>query len=181
VVNTYVALLRAVNVGGRRVNMKALRALCEDLGHTDVTTYVQSGNVVLKSDDDSAADVGRELEHAIARDIGLDVTVLIRTSEELAAVLKGNPFVELGADPSKVHVTFLADRPDDDALADVDPSPFAPDEFRVLGREIYLHVPAGYGRSNLSNAFWEKRLRLRATTRNWNTVTKLVELAGSVS
>ncbi len=100
---------------------------------------------------------------------------MIRTKAELAKVIAANPFA--GVDLAKVHVTFLANKPEAAlvrALADHE-SP--PDEFRVAGREVYLHCPGGYGNTKLNNSFWERRLKVGATTRNWNTVTKLLELA----
>lgn len=156
--------------------MKALKALFEGLGLTDVTTYVQSGNVVFRANEDPSPTA---LEAAIEEEFGIDVTVLLRTHKELAAVVEANPFLRGdGVDRSRLHVTFVAEKPANDALAGVDAARCAPDEFRLIRREIYLHVPNGYGRSKLSNDLFERRLRLRATTRNWNTVTKLTELSG---
>ena len=155
--------------------MKRLKALLEGLGFEDVTTYVQSGNVVFKAKTPPAA---ADLEKAIEAEFGLDVTVILRTKAELAKVHKGNPYLEEGADKAKLYVTFLADKPAKGALDGVDLSKYAPDEFRLVGRELYLHYPNGYGRTKLSNDFFERKTKLRATTRNWNTVSKLVELAG---
>jgi uncharacterized protein (DUF1697 family) len=155
--------------------MKALKALLEGLGLSDVRTYLQSGNVVFKADKDPTR---KALEDAIEGEFGVDVTVLLRTHADLAAVVEGNPFLGAGADRSRLYVTFLAEAPAPDALADVDTAKFAPDVFQLAGRELYLHFPNGYGRTKLSNDFFERRLRLRATTRNWNTVTKLLELSG---
>ena len=172
---TYVALLRGINLGARnKIAMADLRELFAGLGAEDVATYVQSGNVVFK-----AAVPARELagaiETKIKRDLGLDVVVLLRTPAQLAALVERNPF---GESPAKeLHVTFLADRPPAARVAQLAPERSQPDEFRVVGREVYLRCPNGYGRSKLTNAYFEKQLALAATTRNWNTVTKLAELA----
>jgi uncharacterized protein (DUF1697 family) len=175
----YVALLRGINVGGRtKIGMADLRALFEAAGVEDVTTYIQSGNVVFSSDGAAAA-VTKALEKRIAGDLGLAVTVLLRTRPQLEKVLRANPFLAEGRDPSKLHVTFLAEKPNGARVKALDPEQWKPDEFRFLGREIYLHFPKGYGRSKLGNTFFEKQLGVRATTRNWRTVTKLVELAGA--
>jgi uncharacterized protein (DUF1697 family) len=175
-VPTYVALLRAINLGARnKVSMADLRRLVEATGAEDVTTYVQSGNVVLRSSVRSASTLERALEKQIREDLGLDVRVLVRTAAELAGIAAGNPF----GDPAKAYVTFLAEKPDAQRVRDLDPERSPPDEFRVVGREIYLHCPNGYGPSKLSNAYFEKQLGVAATTRNWRTVTKLAELAGS--
>lgn len=175
--NTYVSLLRGVNVGQNKIVMKDLLALYRDLGHRDVTTYIQSGNVIFKSPVERPLDLARDLEDHIARDLGLAVTVLLRSPDELARVIAGNPFPAQGADPSKLHLTFLADAPDPALVGKLNPGGTEPDEFCLVGREVYLHCPGGYGRTKLNNQFWERRLKLAATTRNWNTVTTLFHMA----
>jgi uncharacterized protein (DUF1697 family) len=174
---TYVALLRGINLGARnKVSMADLRELFGGLGAEDVATYVQSGNVVFKSSTD-AAGLRDAIEDRISGDLGLDVTVLLRTSAELAKVLARNPFANSGSDPTKLHVTFLAEKPEH--VRELDRKRSEPDDFRVVGREIYLHCPNGYGRSKLTNAYFEKQLDVAATTRNWKTITKLAELANA--
>ena len=155
--------------------MPDLRALLESLGAEDVVTYVQSGNVIFKSTE-SADKLNRIIERRIRRDLGLSVTVLLRTPRRLAKVEAGNPFA---GEPTKLHVTFLAEKPDRARVRKLDPKHAAPDEFRIVGQEVYLHCPNGYGRSKLTNAYFEKQLGVAATTRNWKTVTKLAELAGA--
>lgn len=177
---TYVALLRGINLGARnKVSMADLRDLFDSLGAEDVATYVQSGNVVFKSRSGSRAELIEAIEQRIRSDLGLSVTVLLRTKAELAKVLRGNPFVESGRDQTKLHVTFLADRPDRARVRDLEGREFGADEHRVVGREVYLHCPNGYGRTKLNNAYFEKQLGVAATTRNWKTVTNLVELASA--
>jgi uncharacterized protein (DUF1697 family) len=171
---TYVALLRAINLGSRnKVSMAELRTLLAEVGADEVTTYVQSGNVVFTSAVRSAAKLERTIERQIERDLGLTVTVLVRRDAEVAALVAGNPF----DDPTTVHVTFLAEKPSAARVRSLDPARSPGDEFRVAGREVYLHCPNGYGRSKFSNAYFEKKLGVAATTRNWRTVTKLAELA----
>ena len=173
---SYVALLRGVNVGGRnQVKMTALRDLFVDLGHTDAATFIQSGNVVFKSPDRSTSGLASAIEARIARDLGLAVRVLLRTKAELGKVIAGNPFPK--ADLTKVHVTFLAGKPEAALVRAVADHESPPDEFRVIGREVYVHCPAGYGKTKLNNAFWDRRLKTVSTARNWNSVTKLFELA----
>jgi uncharacterized protein (DUF1697 family) len=176
---TWVALLRGVNLGARnKVSMADLRELFRDLGAEDVTTYVQSGNVILRS---SVArnDLIQAIEKEIRSRAGLDVTVLLRTKEELARLVAGNPFAEHEPDPTKLHVTFLAASPDRGRVEALAEKRFEPDELRVAQDAVYLHCPNGYGRSKLSNAFFEKHLAVAATTRNWRTVTTLAELAST--
>ena len=172
---TYAALLRAVNLGSRnKVSMAELRSLLEDLGAEDVATYVQSGNVVFKSTD-SGAELAKAIERELKSRLGLDLTVLLRTKAQLARLIDANPFG--GREPTKLYVTFLAETPPRARVASLDPDVGGSDEFRVSGREVYLRFPNGYGRSKLNNAYFEKQLGVRATTRNWKTVTTLADLA----
>lgn len=168
---SYVAMLRGINVGGRtRVAMADLRAAFEALGYEGVATYIQSGNVVFRA---KAVDVD-VLRRRIGEDLGVDAAVLVRTAEELAAVVAGNPFAARGLDPATLHVTFLAE-----ARAELAVPPGEPDEAAVVGREVYLHCPAGYGRTKVNNAYIEKQLGVAATTRNWKTVRTLADMAAA--
>jgi len=141
-----IALLRGVNVGGRKVPMAALREVFEQLGHTGVRTYIQSGNVVFDAKG-SGVTVRSELEKAIEGEFSLDVTVLLRTPAELAKVRKQNQY---GPD---AYVTFLDGVPERKRVVALDPAPFAPDEFRIVGQEVYVRCPNGYGRTKINNTF----------------------------
>jgi uncharacterized protein (DUF1697 family) len=170
--STHVALLRGINVGGRtKVSMTALRQLFEAMGYRDVVTYIQSGNVVFRT---TKKDAAAAVEKRIKARYGLNVTVIPRTPPELRRIAKGNPFPK--ADTSRLHVVFLAGKPKAGATLDPDRSPA--DEFRVKGREVYLHLPNGAGRTKLTLDYLERRLGVAGTQRNWNTLLKLVELAG---
>jgi uncharacterized protein (DUF1697 family) len=183
----YVALLRGVNVGGRgKVAMQDLRSLFAAAGLTDVATYVQSGNVVFSGPKTDTAKLARTIEQKISSDLGIDVTMLIRSAAELLQIQKRNPLIARSDDPTKLHVTFLAAEPDADLVAKLPDSSDSSgsegaDELTVVGREVYLYCPGGYGNSKLNNTFIEKRLATRATTRNWRTIAKLVEMAGEGS
>ena len=173
----YVAMLRGINVGGKnKIKMSDLQALFVGLGHADVTTYIQSGNVVFTSGAKSAAAVTAAIEQRIVREFGAEVSIVLRTKAELAKVIAGNPFAD--GDLAKVHVTFLAKKPEAPLVRALAEHRSPPDEFRIVGREVYLRCPNGYGKTKLNNTFWERKLKVGATTRNWNTVTKLFELAG---
>jgi uncharacterized protein (DUF1697 family) len=174
---TYLALLRGINVGGRtRVAMADLRRLFTALGHTEVTSYLQSGNVLFESAVEAARLAG-DIEQRIAQDLGLSVTVLVRTGADLERIVANNPFLGRNVDPTKLHLTFLAEAPESARVARLEAPGGEPDEFFLAGREIYLHCPNGYGRTKLNNAYFERRLALVATTRNWKTVTTLSNLA----
>ena len=176
---TYVALLRAINIGARnKIPMGGLKALFADLGHEDVTTYVQSGNVVFRTRAGTESRVAAEIENAITREFGHDVAVLLRSPAELAKIAEGNPFLAGEIDHKKLHVMFLDQRPAAKAVAGLDLDRSPPDAFSVSGRDIYLHFPTrGSGRSKLTIGYFESRLGVRGTARNWRTVTTLLELA----
>ncbi|MFN7971216.1 MAG: DUF1697 domain-containing protein [Acidobacteriota bacterium] len=175
---THVALLRGVNVGGKnRLPMKDLAAIFADAGCRSVTTYIQSGNAIF----DAPAVVARGLPAAISRRIerrfGIRVPVVMRTAAELGAVTRNNPFVAAGADPSLLHVAFLADLPASRDIAVLDPDRSPPDELSVDGREIYLRLPNGVAKTKFSNAYFDAKLRTTSTWRSWRTVLELHALA----
>jgi len=173
----YVALLRGINVGGRTiVGMADLRRVFADLGLDDAQTYLQSGNVVFRAPDELPAELAGHIEAHIARELGVTTTVLLRTGDELARIVATNPFIGQEADFAKLHVTFLAVVPDESRVATFQVPAGQPDELALIGREVYLHCPNGYGRTKLNNTFIEKRLGVVGTTRNWNTVTRLRDM-----
>ena len=180
--NTYVALLRGVNVGGRnKIAMKDLHASFVALGHDEVTTYIQSGNVVFRSASKVPAKLGPAIEGEISKTFGLRVGVLVRTPSDFDDLIKHNPFLVPGREAAKTLVMFLDDAPTAGAVAGLDPGRSPPDEFVVRRREIYVYCPNGFGRSKLSIDYFERRLRTRATARNWNTVIKLAGLMAAAS
>jgi uncharacterized protein (DUF1697 family) len=173
----YVALLRGINLGPhRKIAMADLRVLLSSLGYADVTTLLQSGNALFTSPRDDVPALEQEIEAAIEREMGHDVPVLIRTPDELGRVVAANPFPHALAGPSRYYVAFLSGEPDPDLIATVDPTLYEED-FAAGERCLYIWYPEGLHVSKLSNTFWERRLRLTATSRNWNTTTKLLELA----
>lgn len=171
---TFVALIRGINVGGKKLLMKDLASLCTSSGFESVRTYLQSGNVVFESRGSDPAKIAEAVQKKLKSRLALDVTVLVRDAGEIGRVIAQNPFAE--RDPSKLHVTFLSARPTSIPKSEIHMAKDAKEEYSVLGREVYLFLPNGYGRSKLSNAFFEKVLKVSATTRNWRTVTALVEM-----
>ena len=175
---TFVALLRAVNVGGRnQLPMARLRALFESFGYTDVTSYIQSGNIVFDSPSRKSAALASEVQGALTEALGQPIDVVTRSGRELKSVIESNPVLGRVPDPTKLHVAFLNHPPDRARLDTLDAARFVPDEFTLGAREVYLHCPDGLGRSKLAPAIGTKLAPLPATVRNWNTVTKLAELA----
>ncbi len=173
----YIALLRGVNVGGNMLKMDRLRELCAKLGMQNVRTYVQSGNVVFQAQG-SGAQWAELLERKLMGETRLPVTVIVRSAAEMAAILAGNPFLkEKGIDTARLHVTFLQQASAKSAVDSLANLKAGLDRLRCIGKEIYLHCPNGYGQTKLSNNALEKALGVKATTRNWNTVQKLCEMA----
>ena len=178
--DTYVAMLRSINVGGRnRLSMADLRDLVTSLGFGDVATYLQSGNVIFTGSG-TPGDVARVIAGGLDADLGLTVPVIVRSTADLQRTVDTNPLVDLEEDPKKLHVTFLADPPDAGRLAALAGlvGTFGDDRVRVVGPDVFLHCPGGYGRTMLNNAFFERKLGTTATTRNWRTVCTLAVVAG---
>jgi uncharacterized protein (DUF1697 family) len=176
--SSYVGLLRGINVGGHKIiKMESLRKEFEGLGFAGVATYVQSGNVVFKAPP-KTADLPARIEEMLLRRFKMEVPVIVRTAEEIGEVLSNNPFLtEPGIDTGSLHVTFLSRAPQKAAVKGLDAIAVGADRFRCCGQEIYLHCPNGFGGTKLSINAFEKILSVGATTRNWNTVNKLWEMA----
>jgi uncharacterized protein (DUF1697 family) len=178
---TYIAILRGINVSGKNpIRMPELENLFRSLGFKDVVTYIQSGNVIFSTQsEEKTGKLADKIEKSIDSTFGLNVPVLVRTSLEMAGIVSSNPFLtEDTIDKEKLHVTFLEADPAKEKL-DRLPVDTATDQFSILGKEIYLYCPDGYGRTKLTNTFFESKLKIRATTRNWRTVCKLAELSSS--
>ena len=176
---THIALLRGINVGGHnKLPMADLRDLFQQLGHTNVATYVQSGNVFFSPTDTSDEPaLIRAITTAIQDRFAYDVPTIVRTTDELATVAAAHPYRDAQPDDAKLHVIFLAEPPPPEAIPTLDPTRFTPDEFTIAGRHLYAHYPNGQGRSKLTIDAIERAYRVTATARNWRTVTKLLELA----
>ena len=175
---THLALLRGINVGGKaKLPMKELSAIFAAAGATNIRTYIQSGNVLFESPlpDPLIALVTTE----IARIYGYPGRIVLRSAAELNAAFNANPFAKAGKLRETLHVYFLADKPDPAATKSLDPDRSPGDSCVVRNREIYLHLPNGMARTKLTNAYFDAKLKTTSTARNWNTVGKLVELAGT--
>jgi uncharacterized protein (DUF1697 family) len=172
---TYVVFVRAVNVGGHnRLPMPAFREILGALGYIGVTTYLQSGNALFTAPRQDTAALEEEIEGALAAGLGLAVTVMVRTTAELAALVAANPLPAAAGEPARLHVAFLAGAADPDRISAGDLSRFAPDEVRPGERALYIWYRNGVGRSKLTTAVLEKRVGGPVTARNWKTVTALL-------
>jgi uncharacterized protein (DUF1697 family) len=174
----YVALLRSVNVAGHgRIAMNELRASFESLGYEDVATYIQTGNVLFGTSSRSETAVAAAIEEQLDADFGDAPAVIVRTVPDLLRIGTASPYAKAGATPARHHVTFLASSPSKKASAALDLPPSGHDELVLDGREVYVYTPDGYAGTKYTGTFLERRLGVLSTTRNWNTVTKLCELA----
>jgi uncharacterized protein (DUF1697 family) len=174
-----ISMLRAVNVGGHaKIKMDALRALYSALKFENPQTYVQSGNVIFKTSERDLEAIAKRIQKAIERKFGCCPEVILRTTEEFRAVVSNNPFAKRSnIEPGKLLVTFLATDPGDAARGNLRNQKFQPEELHVSGRELYIYFPNGAGKSKLPWARIDKILQTSGTGRNWNSVTKLLQLA----
>ena len=179
---THVTLLRGVNLAGRnKLAMSDLREVVASLGHRDVATYIQSGNVVFTADGGDTDELADELEAALAERTGVSCGVVVLSTEQVAAVIAANPFPD-EADPRRLHAVFRRRPPDDGERAEMAAAEGRArekggrDELRIVGATVYLHTPDGLGRSELDTAPLARSRRRIGTARNWATVTKLAAL-----
>ena len=174
----YVTLLRGINVGGKKMlPMETLRGIYAGLGFSGVRTYLQSGNVVFESAEQDQAGLVKRIEAHIEQACGYSVPVFIRQAAELRRVLAGNPYLTgRREDPSKLHVTFLYQAPPEEVWSRLVAPGDTADEFAKGEMAVYLFCPNGYGKTRLSNSFFERKINLPVTTRNWNTVNALYKM-----
>ncbi|MFJ1840510.1 MULTISPECIES: DUF1697 domain-containing protein [unclassified Streptomyces] len=175
----YAALLRGINVSGhKKVPMAELRTLLTELGHGGVRTHLQSGNAVFSSASDDENALAAELEQAIEERFGFPVPCLVRDGAYLAAVAAACPFPAAELEGRQLHVTYYGQPVDAERFARIDPAAYLPEAFRLGDRALYLYAPDGLGRSKLAGALSRPTLTkgVTATSRNWNTVAKLVEM-----
>jgi uncharacterized protein (DUF1697 family) len=176
----FISILRGINVGGSRsIPMAELKTLYEALNFKRVTTYIQSGNVIFKCDE--VAGLSLRIENKIRERYNYEVPVILRTLDEMKEILKRNPYIkEEGIHQDKLHVTFLKEYPHPELIDKIKTNGYENDRFVVEANEVFLYCPNGYGRTKLTNSFFESKLKVVATTRNWNTVNKLVELGDAI-
>lgn len=173
---TKIAVLRGINVGGKRkLPMGDLKSMLMELGYTAVTTYIQSGNVLFKSDTDSTELEGK-LEKSIKDKFNYDVPVVVRSVQELGVLINTNPFYTTNSDINKLHLTFLKEQPSAENKKLTESISSEPDKFSVTDKDTFIFCEGKYHQSKLTNNFFEKKLKVGATTRNWKTTLKLYEL-----
>ena len=174
-----ICMLRGVNVGGRNmIKMDALKALCVSLKLKDPQTYVQSGNVIFSSQEKDLAKLAKRIQDGIEKSLKFRPGIMLRTAEDLREVVKKNPFAKrTGIEPGKLLVNFLAADPGKQAREKALAIKIGPEEIHLVGREAYIYFPNGQGRSKFPWAAIERALGTSGTGRNWNSVTKMLEIA----
>ncbi len=176
---TYIALLRGINVSGKRILLMAdLRAMLYKMHFQNVKTYIQSGNVVFSSPNiSSEKELEILLEEAIFKTFGYEVPVIVRDVENWHKIARTNPFLSTNpAEIDRLYVIFLANEPSSDLIHKINPESFFPDKFELNGKEVYTFYDSKYSNSKLTHALFESKWKVKATARNWKTVQKLAEM-----
>jgi uncharacterized protein (DUF1697 family) len=174
----YISILRGINVGGKRkILMADLKALYEKLGFSEVKTYIQSGNVIFKAQKQEGHQLAQKISEAIEEKYGFEVPVIVRTKEEMERTLSANPFLnQEDTVIENLHLTFLSDLPVEEKLEKIKSIDHSPDQFHIIRKDVFIFCSGKYHQTKLSNTFFEKKLKVNATTRNWKTAKKLLEL-----
>ena len=179
---TYIALLRGINVSGHKIiKMETLRKVLEELGFSNISTYIQSGNILFQSDSDDTAKLEHQIAGIITKHFGFDVPVTVVTPDDLKKIVLENPYAnDKIEDPAQPYVAFLSEVPATDKLGLLQAVDFKGDNFINIEKALYLQYINHAGDSKLSNSIIESKLKLKATSRNWKTVLKLIELAEAI-
>ena len=179
---TYISMLRGINVGGHnKIKMDILKQLYIELGYINVQTYIQSGNVIFQTLDTNTANLAKSIAKQILEVTRFEVPVLVLKLEELKQTVENNPFtLDSTKNAASFHITFLSAIPDTTNVEKLESSDYGEDQFKLQDKIIYVYCPTGYGNTKLTNTFFENKLKVTATCRNWKTVNELVRLAGLI-
>jgi len=175
-----IAILRGINVGGKRkILMADLKLLFDDLGFINITTYIQSGNVIFNSESKlTDIQITEKIEKAITNKYGFSVPVIVKSAKEIEESIRENPFYQKqNPDINKLHLTLLKEQPTNENILKTESYNYEPDKFVIKGKRVFVFCNGKYHQSKLTNNFFENKLKVPATTRNWKTVLKLVELS----
>jgi uncharacterized protein (DUF1697 family) len=175
----YISILRGINVSGQnRIKMDALKKMYEDLGFENVQTYIQSGNVIFQSDKSGQKDLEHIITGQIKIKFGYDILVIVLEINELKNIIARNLFVaDQTKDISNIYVTFLSSKPVTVDFEQIYRKKSPNEEIALAEKVVYLYCPNGYGKTKLSNSYFEGKLNIAATTRNWKTTTELFSIA----
>ena len=171
----FLSILRGINVGNKQIKMADLKKLYEELGFENVRTFIQSGNVVFESK--TTTKLAQKIEQKINEAYKFDVPVIIITEKELQKIIDLNPFLkQKNIELDKLHVTYLGEEPTKENITKTEAYNYAPDLFHISGKAVYVYCPNGYGNTKINNTFFENKLKVSATTRNWKTTNALLNL-----
>lgn len=176
--NKFICLLRGINVSGKNIiKMDALKQAFIDLDLDNVKTYIQSGNIIFTSKFSNECDLEILINKKINQEFNLNIPVLVITENTLKQVIQKNCYIkDASIETSKLHVTFMSQKPLANTVAEIVGKDYGGDEFEICKKVIYLNCLNGYGNTKLTNTFFEKKLKVNCTTRNWNTIQKLIQL-----
>lgn len=176
---TYIALLRGINVSGqKKIKMADLRQLLAQIGFEDVVTYIQSGNIVLKSEEKNPRALEKNIASEIYKSYGFDVPVLVKSKEEIQDIIENNPFDNSeDLEANRIYFVLLKAVPESDLTEALVNEIFANEKFNITANCVYLCCAKGYGNAKCDNNFFERKLKVPATTRNYRTMTKLLEMS----
>ncbi len=176
--NTFICLLRGINISGqKKIKMAYLKSYFEEIGFKKIITYIQSGNVIFNSKITDPKKIEKLIFDKIKMQYDFEVETIVKTPEELKMVLENNPFIKQNKDESKNYVTFLFNEPAKERILVLKEKDFSPEEYFIDKNIFYFYSPNGYGNAKMNNNFIENKLKVIATTRNWQTVNKLLELS----
>lgn len=180
---SYIALLRGINVSGhKKIKMTELRNAVDELGFTDVRTYIQSGNIVFRHPKTAPSKLSGQINGNIREAFGYEVPVITLLLSDLTSIAANNPFLSReDIDPSRLYIAFLDSSPEKEYVQELEAFDLSPDEFRITEKAVYLHIPIAVRNSKLNNNFIEQKLKVKATTRNLKTVEQLEKMASETS
>mgnify|MGYP001818009093 CR=1 FL=1 len=175
----YICLLRGINVSGqKKIKMVELKSAFETLGFTDVTTYIQSGNVIFKSAEVSTEKLEQEIQNMLQDHFGFDIETIVLTHSELSEAVKNNPYVQdQERDEKKLYIAYLKDLPEQAQLDHLATYDYFPEVYHIIDKVLYFYAANGAGRAKMNTNFFEAKLKVKATMRNWRTSNKLLELS----
>lgn len=177
----YIAILRGINVGGKRkILMADLRLHFQELGFTNIQTYIQSGNVVFETNgEENRQNIAVKVEKQIHETYGFEVPVIVRTADEIRQIVSENTFLKEGVAIEKLYLTFLKEQPAPESIDKIKSYNYSPDRYKIMGSNVYGLCASKYSNTKYTNNFFEKKLKTSATTRNWKTVLKLLKMTTS--
>ena len=175
----FITMLRGINVSGqKKIKMEELRKLYESLEFQDIRSYIQSGNIIFKTHTSDRLKIISSLRESIFNHFGFDVSIILRTSKELERIVSNNPFHD--KDTKRILVSFLAEENKNYNIDELLQVKAKGEEFKIKGKEIYLFLPYGSGKTKLTNNFFERKLGVQITTRNWKTVNKILDISKDI-